>query len=52
MSHYYHRRERTFSRRHARLEIVASVVVIVLVIAVLVLFLFVYHDFPLRVSGQ
>ena len=49
--HYYNRRQRTYSRRHATLERVVTAVVLALVIAVLLVFLLVYHDFPLRVSG-
>jgi len=50
--HYHHRRPRERSSRNPRLELVLSAVVVALVIVALVVFLVVYHDFPLRVSGQ
>jgi len=52
MSHYYYRRPRDRRSRHPRLELIASVLVLVVVVVLVVTFLVVYHDFPLRVSGQ
>ena len=50
--HYYYRRPRQRSRRNQRLEATVTVAVIVMVVVMLLVFLFVFHDFPLRVSGQ
>jgi hypothetical protein len=52
MPRYYYRRPRDRRARHPRLELIATALVVVLLIALLVTFLVIYHDFPLRVSGQ
>jgi len=51
-SRYYYRRPRERRSRNPRLELIATVLVVVVVVAVLVTFLVIYHDLPLRVSGQ
>ncbi len=50
--HYYYRRPRQRPGRNQRLEALVTVAVIILVVATIALFLVVYHDFPLRATGQ
>lgn len=44
---YYHRKPREWGR-HARFELILTIVIVVLVIATILIFLLVYHDFPMR----
>ena len=49
---YYNRPRRARRSRNPRLELALSAIVVVAILVTIVVFLLIYHDFPLRVSGQ
>jgi hypothetical protein len=50
--HYHYRPERSFSERHHRFEVAITAAVLIAVIATILIFVVVFHDFPLRATGQ